>query len=260
MASLPDWMYMPQLNASALENAVVVDKDATKRNQQQKLFGVTPESEARMKVIAEQYQAKQNKAAQATQQTETKAPAQKEDPFLEGFDDPYGEKREQEKLRKEQERKERLAKIRENADKRTWSSQNTTDLFLDGFNGTSNEQRVKFPNTQLQSKPLMFPNTQLQASQNKKADIQFSKTDPFVEGFNDPHGEKEKEEKSKWQKVLDGISTGLTAASIIPGLDTFTNIAQIPVDLLRGDFVGAGLDLVGAIPFVGEIADILNST
>lgn len=67
-------------------------------------------------------------------------------------------------------------------------------------------------------------------------------------------------EKSKWQKVLDGISTGLTAASFIPGVDTITNLIQVPVDLLRGDFVGAGLDLVGAIPFVGEIADILNST
>ena len=35
----------------------------------------------------------------------------------------------------------------------------------------------------------------------------------------------------------------------------FTDVAQIPVDLLRGDFVGAGLDLVGVIPFVGEGAD-----
>lgn len=29
----------------------------------------------------------------------------------------------------------------------------------------------------------------------------------------------------------------------------------MPVDIARGDFVSAGLDLVGVIPFVGEVAD-----
>ena len=52
---------------------------------------------------------------------------QKKDDFLEGFNDPYGEKQ-------EQERKERFAKIRENADNRTRSSRSATDSFLDGFN------------------------------------------------------------------------------------------------------------------------------
>ncbi len=66
--------------------------------------------------------------------TSNKPTNQKKDDFLEGFDDPYGEKREQERQRKEQERKERFAKIRENADNRTWSSQSATDPFLDGFN------------------------------------------------------------------------------------------------------------------------------
>ncbi len=58
--------------------------------------------------------------------------------------------------------------------------------------------------------------------------------------------------------VLDAISNVLAAASLIPGLDTFTDLASIPVDLLRKDWVSAGLDLVGAIPFVGEIADTAN--
>ena len=56
-------------------------------------------------------------------------------------------------------------------------------------------------------------------------------------------------------KTLDAISNVLTAASLIPGIDTFADIAAIPVDLLRGDFLSAGLDVLGAIPFVGEIAD-----
>ena len=47
----------------------------------------------------------------------------------------------------------------------------------------------------------------------------------------------------------------MTAASLIPGLDTFTNLASIPVDLARGDFFSAGLSAVGVIPFAGEVAD-----
>ena len=54
---------------------------------------------------------------------------------------------------------------------------------------------------------------------------------------------------------LDALSNLLTAASLIPGLDTFTNLASIPVDLARGDFVSAGLSAAGMVPFVGEVAD-----
>ena len=54
---------------------------------------------------------------------------------------------------------------------------------------------------------------------------------------------------------LDALSDLLAAASLIPGLDTFTDLASIPVDLARGDFLSAGLDAVGIIPFIGEVAD-----
>ena len=57
------------------------------------------------------------------------------------------------------------------------------------------------------------------------------------------------------ENILDSISNFLAAASLIPGLDTFTDLAAIPVDLARGDYVSAGLDLLGVIPFVGEVAD-----
>lgn len=43
--------------------------------------------------------------------------------------------------------------------------------------------------------------------------------------------------------------------SLISGLDTFTDLASIPVDIARGDFLSAGLDAVGIIPFSGEVAD-----
>ena len=55
--------------------------------------------------------------------------------------------------------------------------------------------------------------------------------------------------------ALDALSNLLTAASLIPGWDTFTDLASIPVDIARGDFLSAGLDAVGIIPFIGEVAD-----
>ncbi len=54
---------------------------------------------------------------------------------------------------------------------------------------------------------------------------------------------------------LDALSTGLSVASLIPGFDTITNLLSIPVDLARGDYTSAGLSALGAIPFIGEVAD-----
>lgn len=59
---------------------------------------------------------------------------------------------------------------------------------------------------------------------------------------------------------LDALSNLLTVASLIPGLDTFTNLASIPIDLARGDFLSAGLSAIGAIPVVGEVADTTKLT
>jgi len=55
--------------------------------------------------------------------------------------------------------------------------------------------------------------------------------------------------------ILNTSSNLLTLASIVPGIDSIADAACVPVDLLRGDFVGAGLSAVGAAPFLGEFAD-----
>ena len=57
------------------------------------------------------------------------------------------------------------------------------------------------------------------------------------------------------EDFLDSVSQALALASLVPGLDTFTNLAAIPVDLARGDYLSAGLDLLGVIPVAGEFAD-----
>ncbi len=65
---------------------------------------------------------------------------------------------------------------------------------------------------------------------------------------------KDEKAEGKWG-VLDTIGAILTAASSIPGIDTFTNMGEFVVDLLRCDYGSAALDLVGIVPFVGELAD-----
>ena len=55
--------------------------------------------------------------------------------------------------------------------------------------------------------------------------------------------------------ALDALSNLLAAAALIPGIDSFIDLASIPVDLLRGDFISAGLDAAGIIPILGEAAD-----
>ena len=65
--------------------------------------------------------------------------------------------------------------------------------------------------------------------------------------------------KTGFKEALDHISNALAVASFIPGADTITNLISLPVDLARGDFVSAGLDAVGVIPIIGEIADVAKT-
>ena len=58
--------------------------------------------------------------------------------------------------------------------------------------------------------------------------------------------------------TLDAISNILAVASLIPGVDSFTNAVSIPVDILRGDWLSVGLDVLGVIPVVGEAGDTLK--
>jgi len=65
--------------------------------------------------------------------------------------------------------------------------------------------------------------------------------------------------KAGFKEALDHISNALAVASFVPGLDTVTNLASIPVDLLRGDYVSAVLDLAGVVPVFGEAADVAKT-
>ena len=62
MSILPDLLNMPWLNDSALNNSMVVDKEATRRNQQLTRLGMTAEEVERLKAIAAQQQTQQNQS------------------------------------------------------------------------------------------------------------------------------------------------------------------------------------------------------
>ena len=62
-------------------------------------------------------------------------------------------------------------------------------------------------------------------------------------------------ESTKGMGFLDYVSALLSAAALIPGIDSIVDLISMPVDLLRGDLVSAGFDLVGIVPFIGEVGD-----
>ena len=64
-----------------------------------------------------------------------------------------------------------------------------------------------------------------------------------------------KTESTSGMGFLDYVSTLLSAAALIPGIDSIVDLISIPIDLLRGDLISAGFDLVGMLPLIGEVGD-----
>ncbi len=113
------------------------------------------------------------------------------DDFFEGFNDPYGEKR-------EQERKEKFANIRASADNRTWSSQNKS--FLEGFNSAGITKKSRKGNGMFQKTKPEIPKLPFDPSQEVK--IEKMPGDPnkplsFIQYVNG-------ETKDSWAPSLGG--------------------------------------------------------
>lgn len=62
------------------------------------------------------------------------------------------------------------------------------------------------------------------------------------------------EEKSKLDvdSVLDGIQTALDFAGFIPMLGAAPDLLNAGISAMRGDFLGAGLNLLAAVPVIGD--------
>lgn len=72
-----------------------------------------------------------------------------------------------------------------------------------------------------------------------------------AEQGNPPIEVESEEESITGEQVLDGIQLGLDVVGLIPVVGEVADIASAAVSLVRGDYVGAGLSLLSAIPFVG---------
>ena len=68
---------------------------------------------------------------------------------------------------------------------------------------------------------------------------------------NPPIEAETEEEGITGEQVLDGIQLGLDVVGLIPVVGEAADIISAGISLARGDYVGAGLSLLSAIPFVG---------
>lgn len=59
------------------------------------------------------------------------------------------------------------------------------------------------------------------------------------------------EEQDLGTKILDGVQLGLDIAGLVPGFGEIADLANAGISLARGDYVGAALSLVAAIPLAG---------
>ena len=72
-----------------------------------------------------------------------------------------------------------------------------------------------------------------------------------VKAANPPIEAETEEEGITGEQVLDGIQLGLDVVGLIPVVGEAADIISAGISLARGDYVGAGLSLLSAIPFVG---------
>ncbi|POA28741.1 GH-E family nuclease [Pseudomonas sp. GW456-12-1-14-TSB6] len=68
---------------------------------------------------------------------------------------------------------------------------------------------------------------------------------------NPPIEAETEEESITGEQILDSIQLGLDVVGLIPVVGEVADIASGVISLFRGDYVGAGLSLLSAIPFVG---------
>ncbi|MFS0554752.1 DNA/RNA non-specific endonuclease [Brevibacillus sp. 179-C9.3 HS] len=66
--------------------------------------------------------------------------------------------------------------------------------------------------------------------------------------------EQKEEEKSGWGGFLDGLQLGLDLVGLIPGLGEIADLANAGISAARGDYAGAALSLAACIPFAGWAA------
>ena len=56
------------------------------------------------------------------------------------------------------------------------------------------------------------------------------------------------------EQILDGIQLALDVAGFIPGIGAVADLTNAAISACRGDWVGAGMSLIAAVPGIGDAA------
>lgn len=88
----------------------------------------------------------------------------------------------------------------------------------------------------------------LQSSNEKQEKIEQEIPEALLQEFN----ELDTEGLNK-DSILDGVQLALDAAGMVPVLGAVPDLINASISVLRGDWVGAGLSLVAAVPGVGDV-------
>lgn len=60
-------------------------------------------------------------------------------------------------------------------------------------------------------------------------------------------------ERLSQQSVLDGVQMALDVAGMAPGVGAIPDLMNAAISALRGDWVGAGLSIIAAVPLIGDV-------
>ncbi len=77
---------------------------------------------------------------------------------------------------------------------------------------------------------------------------------PLLSEIEIPEPEPEPpKKKGFWEKALDWTQTALDVVGMVPGIGTIANVVNAGIHVARGNYLDAGMCMLGAIPFAGTV-------
>lgn len=83
--------------------------------------------------------------------------------------------------------------------------------------------------------------------------VEEGEIDLSIDEFETPEELIEKQKLTP-EQVLDGIQLALDIAGFIPGVGAIADLTNAAISACRGDWVGAGMSIIAAVPGIGDAA------
>ncbi|MFK1438125.1 hypothetical protein ACIU0H_31405 [Pseudomonas aeruginosa] len=113
------------------------------------------------------------------------------------------------------------------------------------------EYRQQHPELNMPELKPLPPATNPQGNTQGRVNGEAPATGKRAEDSTEPVEAETDAEASTGDKALDDLQTTLDVIGLIPGVGEFADIANAGISLARGDYAGAALSLLSAIPFAG---------